>query len=631
MESFLDNDKPGKLFIMVNIPVEVLVYIFSFLPTTREKVKMRYVSKRLKLVSETPSLWTEFVWPFYDCREELSVMNVLKACGMHIKRLLFPNHVSPPLLIQMLSHCSKVTQLCLPPSSMFDSEELVIALEHMAKLEKLEVQLSDDIEPLLEISGLKELTVHVPEEYHSSCAEWVVDWMRNGCVPVNLNLFTARFDEESETATEASFFQSILRKSYSPLPGYTSYFRLFYKLKPPLDLFPSLPDFQLEIGQTVTVPSVKPDNFGILGLGKMMLMERTCNGKLFCKAEHPGCNMYNVSIPMNSTITSLDCITEFNFASSGLVNSGHLEQLANVCRNLQRLNLENNSDCLMRLRGIYMISKRCLGLQGLNLKKISSVESHIGLWEILSSMKLTHLAMDVCIFHGPLQFHFLSRHRTDDALLIPLFQRFSSLQALDFFNPSFYRSETCKSCEDHAGTDTKWSLLSHFPSLKYCRISSMHSNVLQDVINGCKEVTVLSCNSLPQTVSSVTPTNLQQLYIFFAMTTDIPEIFMETVSAHGGLIHVVLFASSVTVDGIVSLIKNSPKLITLNIYAELISNQGTASPEDRLKKRLQKFSNRKLFNGGCSRFIVSPSTDHSLCEVLTETDLSLLWQFYCSP
>jgi len=563
-----------------------------------------------------PSLWSEFTWPFYDFREELCVTNALDTCGMHIKRLCFPNHVMPPVLFQMLSYCDNVTQLRLPPATTIDSKELAVAVEHMIRLEKLEVQLSSGIEPLLEIGRLKELTVHVPEQYHSSCAQWVEEWKKYGCVPFYFNLFTARFKPDAET----SFIKSILHRNYSPLSGYTSYFKLFYKLKPPLDLFPSLPDFQVQFGHTVSVPSVKIGTFGIFGLGEMMLMDCTYNGKMFYKAEHPAYNMYECSIPMENVVSSLSCVTEFNFANSGVLNSGHLEQLAFACPNLQRLNLENNNDCLTRLEGLRKIAHHCLSFHGLNLKKVSVIESHVGLWEVLSSMKLTHLAMDVCGFNGPLYPSFLC-HRTADNELIPLFQKCTTLQALEIFNPSFYPSEACLSCVDFAGTDTKWLLLSLFPALKYCRVSSMHSTVLQDVINACKELTVLSCNCLPQNISSVVTTNLQQLYIY-AVTTEIPDIFMKTVSAHGGLIHVVMSVSSATVNGIVTLVKNSPELLTLNVCTELISNHDSASPEDELEESLQKYSNRKLFNVGC-RFAVAPNNDHSLCDVLNETDLSL--------
>ena len=84
---------------ILSLPVELLVYIISFLPTVRDKVKLRYVSRRLRVVSETPSLWRKFVWPCYDRREERCVMNVLKACGVHIKILVFPDHVTPSRIL----------------------------------------------------------------------------------------------------------------------------------------------------------------------------------------------------------------------------------------------------------------------------------------------------------------------------------------------------------------------------------------------------------------------------------------------------------------------------------------------------------------------------------------------------
>ena len=77
-----------------------------------------------------------------------------------------------------LSHCNNVTQLSLPPITKLDSEELKLAVQHMEHLEKLEVQLSTDIKPLLQIGGLKELTVHVPKQYHSLCAPWVEEWIK---------------------------------------------------------------------------------------------------------------------------------------------------------------------------------------------------------------------------------------------------------------------------------------------------------------------------------------------------------------------------------------------------------------------------------------------------------------------
>jgi len=96
----------GQISIL-NLPVELLVYIASFLATMRDKVKLRYVSQKLRAISETPSLWRVFVWPYYDCREEGSLIKSLKPCRRFIKKLDFPDHVAPPTLFKMLEQCNR--------------------------------------------------------------------------------------------------------------------------------------------------------------------------------------------------------------------------------------------------------------------------------------------------------------------------------------------------------------------------------------------------------------------------------------------------------------------------------------------------------------------------------------------
>ena len=79
--------------------------------------------------------------------------------------------------------------------------------------------------------------------------------------------------------------------------------------------------------------------------------------------------------------------------------SKHLEQLAIMCPNLQRLDVHTNKFCLNNLTGLRAIAKSCHNLQGLNLLGIpvSEVENQTQLWEILSDMKSTHLAVELCV------------------------------------------------------------------------------------------------------------------------------------------------------------------------------------------------------------------------------------------
>ena len=116
---------------MLSLPVEVLVYIISFLPTAHDIVKLQYVSKRLRDICETPSLWNNFVWPLYGRREERAVINVLKTCGQHIKIFNFPDYVAPSKLLRMMGHCRHVTHLILPSEPELHPESISTTVQHM--------------------------------------------------------------------------------------------------------------------------------------------------------------------------------------------------------------------------------------------------------------------------------------------------------------------------------------------------------------------------------------------------------------------------------------------------------------------------------------------------------------------
>ena len=87
-KSSCSTDSPDYLS---SLPNEVLVKIISLLPETQDREKLRYVSRRLQKISETPSLWREVVWrDCYSCEEE-RLHNVIKAHGIHIRRLSAPD------------------------------------------------------------------------------------------------------------------------------------------------------------------------------------------------------------------------------------------------------------------------------------------------------------------------------------------------------------------------------------------------------------------------------------------------------------------------------------------------------------------------------------------------------------
>jgi len=154
----------------------------------------------------------------------------------------------------------------------------------------------------------------------------------------------------------------------------------------------------------MTTPCVKLSEFGVLGLNNDVAVMTDC--------QYGGRAMYMVtyqshhddivnkldSLPI-TRCDNLNCITHFDLTGCSSLHSEHLEQLAIVCPDLQRLNLQKCNHCLKSIQGLQTIASHCHNLQGLSLLGICvlNVKDHIKLWEILSAMKLTHLAVQCCV------------------------------------------------------------------------------------------------------------------------------------------------------------------------------------------------------------------------------------------
>ena len=524
----------------------------------------------------------------------------------------------------MLRYCSSVTQLVLPAETKVDSEKLRIAVKYMTNLKKLETQVCTDIKPLLQIVGLAELTLHVPSYCHHTCVSWVRVWAENAFLPCNLILITEQFNIE----TEKKILVFLLKFTYIPPLGYMSYFTVWYDFKMPLNLFPSFPEFQVEINSKIILSCSKARNFGLLGIGwdVCILSERICDGKPLYRAKIGPQSVFDIvhckNIPMQCKVLStFHEVIEFDFAYSEDLHSGHLEQLAIACPKLQRLNLQYNLECLRNLQGLRTIADHCKNLCGLNLTciPIANVQSQIALWGILADMKLTYLVIHVCFFHPVIN------SASYEQQMIELFQTCSRVQALQL--DDYLSDHMCQECNK---CDVSWSLLSYFLSLKYCALVGNYSDFVQNVINSCKEAMILMLHSSKSLnlSSCIHTSNLQQLSVQ-SERTHIPATFLEAVSSHGRLLHVVFSSHGISVQGIGNLILNSPKLLTLNIYAYQFNcdQHGlltVSSFKSTLKKRCP---GRKVFTVG--RLIVK---HHYLitCNSVLGTDLYSLWP-YCDP
>ena len=268
-----------------------------------------------------------------------------------------------------------------------------------------------------------------------------------------------------------------------------------------------------------------------------------------------------------------------------------------------------------------MIAQYCSDLHGLNLDSIPAeeIESHIELWEILSIMYLTHLSIEVCAFQP---FAYCDEY---EQRLIMCFQKFSDLQALQLH--AYYVCDLCKVCY---ASEIKWSLLSNFPALRYCKLCTDDSNAIQDITTAYKELVCFYCDSWKQLLlTSIHHPKLEQLCID-SVRIVIPNIFMDTILFHGRLLHVFMHVHSVTAEGIISLIANSPGLLTLIIvaYQHVYNEQNVRVYAKDIRVTVKKtFPHRKLFSVGDFRLLRENYKDSPwhLDNFVYDTDLLPLW------
>ena len=258
-------------------------------------------------------------------------------------------------------------------------------------------------------------------------------------------------------------------------------------------------------------------------------------------------------------------------------------------------------NCLKSLQGLRSIVNQCRNLQGLNLGHvhIAKEQDCMQLWELLSEIKmLNRLTVQTCTMEPfgkndtPAQLSFLKS-----------VQRFVHLENFQVKHDAHKFYNQCLSCT-HGLYENYPLLLSHFPSLCIicCDVYGKFYNMV-DIITQCKllkyfRFCLYGSHKLHPSFSTVAPNQcLQHLHIS-SHGSNIGDIFMNSVSAHGGLESVVLDIQSVIVTSITLIIQNSPKLYTFMVTVQQIVDENNikVNPEV-LKDNLKiQFLHRKLFN-----------------------------------
>ena len=288
---------------LIALPVEVLVYIISFL-SAREKVKIRCVSKRLRSACEIPTLWEEFVWSHYAPRDEKLLKTVLKTFGQHIKKLHFADHIAPSKLQVMLKSCKNVIHLSVPSFHYNTLEKLEKFVSSTASLQIVDILRPKSfsgrlfIQQIFRISrNLKELSLHyVPTSlneiwtFNGQILIWLEEWANFNYVPRKVNIIFNRNYSNYLQSITTSLLSSMSTLRSNTLPtnfesGHSTWFNISFNS--PIHFSPVVPALQLQvIGSSVVLPSVKASKYGILGLDydTLLLTEGSYHGKKVHKA-----------------------------------------------------------------------------------------------------------------------------------------------------------------------------------------------------------------------------------------------------------------------------------------------------------------------------------------------------------
>ena len=605
------------------LPTELLVMILSYL-SIQDIIKMQFVSQRFKEISETPLLWKKFVWPDCEPRHMCMVRKVLKTNGIHVRQIFLPIHVTPLNLLEMMHYCPKVTHLSLPrytQLSLDHLEEIVHTLTHLEQLDVFTSSIKCGLSSresiiinyirLLEvtIASVKKVTLKFDWDEGDDCFNYVKsieDVMyaleeliqNNHPLPSIINLLIYYLEGLIMwSGHDDGILESFPASSYTIA---SLEIGLYDIARVPMDLYPSIPLKKFQFGPVAKPPLIKLSDHGILGLNRDIfhLSDYDHYGKARLSVRPKYYNLDLVKDEQLRYISNFNSISNISFSSVNIYPD-HLKQLAIACPNLERLNLRRARNSLQSLQGLRAIVDTCQNLQGLNLVRIpvSSMESCLLLWELLSSIKkLTHLGIDLCML---IHINNNCYNAADKDKLICVLRNCYSLKALEVMD--------CELCLNVLSTSDL--LFGHFPSLVYVRISLVQTEcTAKYAITNCHQLKYLyfntkfyipRANSLDLDLPSSSSCHLQQ--VFVKSYIDLSASSAQVLSAHGELKQVILFVKSITTSAITTLISNSPNLMLLyivNIEPLCDENGASVNQKDYKDTVSKRFSYHKLLTTG---------------------------------
>ena len=615
---------------LMTLPIEVLLFICSFL-SVRDIVKIRCVSKTLRHVGDTPSLWKTFIWSLYPPRDSELLEHVLKMFGEHVKQFHFAD-VPPSKLEVMLKFCKNVTHLSLPRFTYYSEfgklEKIVCS---MGSLQILDIQscTNINIQQLLKLaSNLKELSIYRRLHYHGSnnrilslsldIPKWIEQWANLNYLPRKLNVVIGLCDPSYFLKNCLTVLKNKKLSKILDLPN-IAWFNIYNQKS--TDFVSVVPCIQVRVtDSSVTLPSVRGKSLGLdlqwsnwRSLQKYVhLTQGSYHGKKVHKARLDAID--GIDEYIDNSVTNLAFVTYFDASTSLLPE--HLEWLSIACPNLQRLDLSGNATCLRDLQGLRSVAKNCRNLQCLNLTGIDGEDIdrqfygfrlNVGeLWRILCIMHLTELSVEGWMLPGGIEGWMLPGGIEGWRLTggsQNVFQKYLSLRVLEVTCQHTGPGGICPSSSYLGRGSLK--LLSRFPSITSCKLGGLLLRNGQGLnqIFSCRYLRSLLLHFmdfLKEVILSLPLechcTCLQEVYIYGEKII-LAETFINALCAHSGLEHVVFHVKSLTARSVTTLIEHSPNLVTFEI---------TLCPESWMEAQLKhlnayvrtRFYKTKLIDGG---------------------------------
>lgn len=219
------------------------------------------------------------MWPYYRDGDENYFTFVLKAKGEAIKKLCFPDHVTPSTFVKLTKVCCRVTELSIPTTKLAP-QQMEQVVQHMWLDTLWNIDFKQLLVVLINASYLKELTIRIEKskdglpyvaQFSESVDIWLQYWIFNGFVPQSLNVVLG-YAEHLYPAFYDSMLERWIITNSKIGPEHAGHFKLYANTKASMDLYSVAPEFQLEFGETACLPYVSCSDFGLVGLNKDVLI-----------------------------------------------------------------------------------------------------------------------------------------------------------------------------------------------------------------------------------------------------------------------------------------------------------------------------------------------------------------------